>query len=383
MLLKLLQTFFVLIGLLFFTGIVGLYVLLMGGIHFRGLLVVVPLCLFVLFICIIFNWLSTKKRKIWLAGILGISLCLALVEPLQHYYKISIPTVDAEIDVSAYEPFTESNQVMKLDTKASLQLVEPLPRLDGATAMYPLYAAFVEVTYPKGDYPYYDSRVMVSRTPEAYQNLISGDVDLIFVAAPSESQKRQAEMQGLTFHMIPIGREAFVFFVNHKNTVENLTLGQVQQIYAGQITNWQEVSGKNDVIRAFQRPADSGSQTALEKIMGDTPIMEAPAENVATGMGGIIHEVSQYRNYKNVIGYTFRFYSTEMVNNKDIKLLSIDGISPTRENIRNGTYPLVSEFYAVTAGTDNSNVKKFIDWIVSEEGQALVEKVGYVSVEIN
>lgn len=383
MLLKLLQTFFVLIGLLFFMGIVGLYVLLMGGIHFRGLLVVVPLCLFVLFICIIFNWLSTKKRKIWLAGIMGISLCLALVEPLQHYYKISIPTVDAEIDVSAYQPFTESNQVMKLDRKASLQLVEPLPRLDGATAMYPLYAAFVEATYPKGDYPYYDSRVMVSRTPEAYQNLISGDVDLIFVAAPSESQKRQAEMQGLTFHMIPIGREAFVFFVNHKNTVENLTLGQVQQIYAGQITNWQEVGGKNDVIRAFQRPADSGSQTALEKIMGDTPIMEAPAENVATGMGGIIHEVSQYRNYKNAIGYTFRFYSTEMVNNKDIKLLSIDGIEPTRENIRNGTYPLVSEFYAVTAGTDNSNVKKFIDWIVSEEGQALVEKVGYVSVEIN
>ncbi len=75
-------------------------------------------------------------------------------------------------------------------------------------------------------------------------------------------------MQGLTFHMIPIGREAFVFFVNHKNTVENLTLGQVQQIYAGKITNWQEVGGKNDAIRAFQRPADSGSQTALEKNYG-------------------------------------------------------------------------------------------------------------------
>lgn len=109
--------------------------------------------------------------------------------------------------------------------------------------------------------------------------------------------------------------------------------------------------------------------------------MEAPAENVATGMGGIIHEVSQYRNYKNAIGYTFRYYSTEMVGNNEIQLLSIDGVEPTKENIRNGTYPLISEFYAVTAGTDNPNVKQFIDWIVSPEGQALVEKVGYVPVE--
>ncbi|MFJ7913712.1 MULTISPECIES: substrate-binding domain-containing protein [unclassified Lysinibacillus] len=138
-------------------------------------------------------------------------------------------------------------------------------------------------------------------------------------------------MEGLTFDMTPIGREAFVFFVNHKNSVENLSLEQLKQIYAGKITNWHEVGGENAAIRAFQRPADSGSQTALERMMGDIPIMEAPAENVATGMGGSIHEVSQYRNYKNAIGYTFRFYSTEMVNNHEIKLLSIDGIAPTRK----------------------------------------------------
>ncbi|WP_232733266.1 PstS family phosphate ABC transporter substrate-binding protein [Lysinibacillus xylanilyticus] len=378
---KVLQSLFVLIGLLFFTGVVALYVTFSGGLHFSGLLLTIPLCIFVLFVSLIFNWLTTTERKIWLAGVMGIALLIASIKPIQHYYKLSIPTVDAEISVSVYQPFTEQNKVVKSDSKASLQLVEPLPRLDGATAMYPLYAAFVEATYPKGNYPYDRSKVMVSRTPEAYQNLISGDVDLIFVAAPSESQKRQAEMKGLTFNMTPIGREAFVFFVNHKNSVENLSLKQFKQIYAGKITNWQEVGGENAAIRAFQRPADSGSQTALESIMGDTPIMEAPAENVATGMGGIINEVSQYRNYKNAIGYTFRFYSTEMVNNKEIRLLSIDGIAPTKENIRNGTYPLVSEFYAVTAGTDNPNVKKFIDWIVSDEGQALIEKVGYVRVE--
>lgn len=378
---KFFQTIFVFINLVFFTGVIALTLSLNGAFYYLNLLFVIAISLFLLFVCLIFDLFKTKKRKVWFASIVGVALLLTSIAPLQHHYKMSIATVDAEIEVSTYQPFTAQNKVVKNNKKASLQLEEPLPRLDGATAMYPLYAAFVEATYPKKDYYYANSEVKVSRTPEAYQNLIEGDVDIIFAAAPSDSQVKYAEINGLTFDMTPIGREAFVFFVHHKNRVENLSVDQVKQIYAGEITNWRDVGGDNDTIRAFQRPADSGSQSTLEKLMGDTPIMEAPAEDVASGMGGIIHEVSQYRNYKNAIGYTFRYYSTEMVGNKEIQLLSIDGIEPTKENIRNGTYPLTSEFYAVTTGTENPNVQKFIDWIVSPEGQALVEKVGYVPVE--
>ncbi|MGN4125940.1 PstS family phosphate ABC transporter substrate-binding protein [Lysinibacillus sphaericus] len=376
---KIMQTLLVFICLLFFTGIVAVITLLNGLMYYKGLLLVVPISLFLLFTCLIFEWFTTKKRKAWFAGIIGVALVIASIAPIQYHYKMKIPTVDAEIDVFAYEPFVSQNKVVK--AQASLQLEEPVPHIDGATAMYPLYAAFVEATYPKKSYPPYESEVMVNRTPVAYHHLIEGDVDLIFAAAPSESQQKRAEMRGLTLDMVPIGREAFVFFVHHKNNVDNLTLEQVKRIYAGEITNWREVGGDNIAIRAFQRPADSGSQTTLEKIMEDTPIMEAPTEDVASGMGDIIHEVSKYRNYKNAIGYTFRYYSTNMVGNKEIKLLSIDGVAPTKGNIRNGTYPLTSEFYAVTVGTDNPNVTRFVDWIVSEEGQTLVDKVGYVPVE--
>ncbi len=376
---KIMQTLFVFICLLFFTGIVAVITLLNGLMYYKGLLLVVPISLFLLFTCLIFEWFTTKKRKAWFAGIIGVALVIASIAPIQYHYKMKMPTVDAEFDVFAYEPFVSQNKVVK--SQASLQLEEPVPHIDGATAMYPLYAAFVEATYPKKSYPPYESEVMVNRTPVAYHHLIEGDVDLIFAAAPSESQQKRAEMRGLTLDMVPIGREAFVFFVHHKNNVDNLTLEQVKRIYAGEITNWREVGGDNIAIRAFQRPADSGSQTTLEKIMEDTPIMEAPTEDVASGMGDIIHEVSKYRNYKNAIGYTFRYYSTNMVGNKEIKLLSIDGVAPTKGNIRNGTYPLTSEFYAVTVGTDNPNVTRFVDWIVSEEGQTLVDKVGYVPVE--
>lgn len=380
---KIIESIYVLIGLLFLSGIIGFFVLLTGGMHYISLLVVVPICLFLLYVCQSFGWLTTRKRKGWFAGIVGAALIFASIAPIQYHYKMSIPTVDAEVEIYEYEPFAVDNKVITPDTEVSLKMTQPLPRLDGATAMYPLYSAFAQATYPEKTYFPYDSEVMVNKTPEAYHNLIYGKADLIFAAAPSESQKNIAEMEGLTLNMTPIGREAFVFFVHHKNSVDNLTLEQVKQIYAGKITNWREVGGDNDTIRAFQRPADSGSQSTLEKIMGDTPIMEAPAEDIATGMGGIIHEVSQYRNYKNAIGYTFRYYSTEMVGNEEIKLLSIDGVAPTKENIRNGTYPLTSEFYAVTAGTENPNVQVFIDWITSSEGQALVEKVGYVPVENN
>ena len=380
---KLLQIVSVLIALSFVTFIVSFILILSGHLHLMGLVWTISACLFVLIVCYLFNWLNTKKKKGWLMSIMGVALLLAAIKPLHHYYKMSIPTVDAEIDVFAYEPFSSNNKVITPDTKASLQLTQPLPRLDGATAMYPLYAAFVEATYPKNSYSPYESIVKVSRTPEAYQNLIAGDTDIIFAAAPSTSQEWLAENKGLTFKMTPIGREAFVFFVHAKNSIDHLTLEQVKQIYAGDITNWREVGGEDAAIRAFQRPADSGSQTALEKMMGNQPIMEAPTEDIASGMGGIIREVSKYRNYKNALGYTFRYYSTEMVNNKEIKLLSIDGVAPTKENIQNGTYPLIAEFYAVTAGTENSNAQKLIDWICSDEGQAMIEKVGYVPVEKN
>lgn len=70
-----------------------------------------------------------------------------------------------------------------------------------------------------------------------------------------------------------------------------------------------------------------------------------------------------------------------MTQNNEIKLLAIDGVEPTIKTIRSEDYPLTSEFYAVTAGSDNPNVQPFIDWMLSVEGQELVERTGFVSVK--
>ena len=378
---KIIGVIFGTFALLFFglpLGFIGLLTLHMTYLYF---LVEMVLIIYLLVVLKVFGFFNTK-RIMQIVGILvGIIVISTGIPVAKQLYEDNINTVSSEVNIYEYQPFHDDSLVVKMDEEATLKLEDHLPILDGATAMYPLYAAFVQATYPENQNYLQDETVMVSTTPYAYDNLFQGKAEMIFVAGPSEVQRKTAENKGLKLEMTPIGREAFVFFVNKKNPIDSLTLDQIRGIYSGEITNWSQVGGNDEDIRAFQRPQDSGSQTALQYLMGDTPIMDAPTDDVVSGMGGIINEVAQYKNYKNAIGYTFRYYSTEMVGNDEIKLLAIDGIEPTKENIRNDRYPIISEFYAITAGTENLNVDKLLQWILSPQGQQLVEKVGYVPVK--
>ena len=117
--------------------------------------------------------------------------------------------------------------------------------------------------------------------------------------------------------------------------------------------------------------------------MDNVPIMNPRRENVHQGMGGIINQVADYRNFSNAIGYSFLFFSTEMVKNDQIKLLSIDGIYPSIETIQNGSYPFSNNFYAIYIDNDekNENIELFIEWILSDQGQYLVRGTGYVPLK--
>ena len=95
-------------------------------------------------------------------------------------------------------------------------------------------------------------------------------------------------------------------------------------------------------------------------------------------MGGVLSCVAEYRNYSSAIGYSFRFFAAGMRPNENLALLSVDRIAPTGENILTGAYHFTVDVYAVTAGTQNENAGKLIDWIVSPQGQGAVEQCGYV-----
>ena len=343
--------------------------------------------------------LGARAKRYLCYGVLAVCAgCAAWIGA--GLWRDSLATVDdRELLLRDYEPFREDSRLAALDEPASLHFDSPYDlRLDGATALYPVYAAFVQAVYPEVwpesgieiEYSPYDiqgSTVLCTGTIEAYDRLITGQTDMIFAAAPSQDQLDRAAERGVELRLTPIGREAFVFFVNSRNPVTGLTVEEVRGIYAGQITNWSEVGGRRESIRPFQRAENSGSQSALERLMDGLPLREPEEEDRISAMDGIIREVASYRNYRNAIGFSFRFYAEEMVQSGDIRLLALDGVEPTRETIRNGSYPIASDFYAVTAAPAgdetplaqrNGAAAAFLDWILSEQGQALIERTGYV-----
>lgn len=330
-------------------------------------------------ICVFFTK-KARALKLW-----GISLavyalvCIGFIGYEMYDSSITVDTAP-NINVREYLPFDENSKIVTLDKEASLRLTGELPIVDGAAAVFPVYSAFVNATYPD-TVQLYDGVFEYNNTSNGYYFLADKMTDIFFGAYPSEHQIQVAEEMGTEFVYTPIGSEAFVFFVHKDNPVDSLTTEQVKMIYSGQIRNWKEVGGKDEPIAAYQRNEGSGSQSMLARFMGDTPIMEAPTEMVNDFMSGIIERVADYRSKTGSIGFSFRYYVEGIIQNPDIKVLRIDGVAPTVENIQNGTYPIVTPLYAVTwEGNDNENVEKLIQWVLSEEGQQIIEKTGYAGI---
>lgn len=286
-------------------------------------------------------------------------------------------------DLTLYSPFEEDTLAATLEEEAALHLAGELPVLDGATALYPLYAAFAQAVYEEEDYAagLTEGTVRCTNTANAYEAVVSGEADIIFVAGPSEKQKQAAADAGAELVLTPIGREAFVFIVGKSNPVEGLSYQQIRNIYSGKTAHWRTLGWEEGgSIIAFQRPEGSGSQSGLQRVMGDMPVV-APQplpDKSLVGSNSLMQQVSVWwKGVQPALGYSYRYYAQTMYANPDTKLLAIDGYSPTEENIRSGDYPFVNNFYAVTNGEPTRKAKQLIDWICGEQGQELIVKTGY------
>lgn len=335
-------------------------------------------------------------------------------EVLKAKYE-SLP-FNEEVDYKFYEnlPFAKDNKLVKLEEEPLLSFwdVETTPRLDGATAFYPIYASVAENCYnglrneiaenelyfgeDDGDdnirlyIPYNLSEnpvinrcaelINCTQTTRAYNGLADGKSDIVFAFEPSKEQIAYAAEKGVEFELKPIGYDAFCFFVNKQNPVDSLTLKQVQDIYSGKILNWKQVGGQNKRVFPFTRPKNSGSQTIMENlVMKDVAInTRFEAKEVRT-MGQIINVVDGYLNTPAAIGYTFMYYSSFMVTAESIKYIAIDGVAPSSETVKTGAYIFSAPFYAVTAkGRETKETSELVDWLTGQQGQRLIEQCGYV-----
>ncbi len=305
----------------------------------------------------------------------------------------------SSIDLYPYDVTNKDNILVTLQEPAAFSITDPLemPILDGAEAAYPVYSAFANACYvniaeiqEKAQESDSDAVMPIhfQNTIYAYEDLLHGDIDIFFGARPSEAQLQMAKDAGVELKLTPIGKEAFVFFVNENNPVDNLSSEQLRNIYSDKIKNWRKVGGKNLKILAFQRPENSGSQTMMEYFMGDTPLKE-PLQAKEPTMGGVVRKIANYENSASALGYSFRYYTTIMMMNSGedvsgIKLLAMDGVYPDTETIRSGEYPYTTQLYAITT-TDRmkakSTIEPFLEWMIGPQGQQLVSDTGYVAVD--
>jgi phosphate transport system substrate-binding protein len=334
---------------------------------------------------------ALKKRRAkadrGLCACCAAALLLCATAGYQHYERgvmtitrsEDAERVSDEVDLSLYRPFEEGNWLETMQEAPTVTIDEDYPRMDGATAAYPVYGAMAQAIYKGLDENTISEYVRCTKTIEAYGRLTDGEIDIFFGAQPSSRQSEAALAKGVEFDLTPIAKEAFVFFVNGENQVSDLTVDQIRDIYRKKITNWRDVGGANERIIPFQRPEGSGSQTIMQSRVMDGLELPPPMwEEYAAGMGGIISHVAEYRNYSSAIGYSFRYFAQGMKPNDGIKLLAVGGVAPTAENIKSGAYPFTIDVYAVTAGHVRGSVAKLIGWILSDQGQDFIERCGYV-----
>ena len=184
----------------------------------------------------------------------------------------------------------------------------------------------------------------------------------------ASSRELKAGEPDLTRHLL--ARDAIAVIVHKDNQVAGLTKGQIRDIFAGGITNWEEVGGKDQAIHVAAREEGSGTRSTFEGlVMGDERVTKGAILESSNGMLRLV-----------VAGDTqaISFVSYGYVDSS-VKALAIDGVELTAENAKGGTYPLVRPLYFLTRGGPEGLVKEFIDFCLGVEGQSIVEQEGYLS----
>jgi phosphate transport system substrate-binding protein len=168
-----------------------------------------------------------------------------------------------------------------------------------------------------------------------------------------------------------VAHDALIPVVHPKNKVTNLSIDQLSQIYQGKITNWKEVGGENLKIVVISRDSSSGTFESWDHFIMKKAKVTPRAQMMASN-GAIVTAIA---NNRYAIGYLGMGYI-----NKSVKPLHVNGVMGSAKTVLSKQYPLARELYMYTNGEPAGEIAKFINFVKSDSGQNLVEKVGFVPV---
>jgi phosphate transport system substrate-binding protein len=208
--------------------------------------------------------------------------------------------------------------------------------------------------------------------------LINGTTDIANSSRPikqTEIEKLKARYNTLGVE-IPCAKDGITIFLNESNKVKELTLKQLSDIYQARVTNWKQVGGDDAPIKLYGRENSSGTYAFFkdEVIKGDY----AASCQTLPGTAAVVNAV---KKDKNGIGYGGAAYAQGVKHcfvKKDDKT---PGIVPTPETIAKNQYPITRYLYIYLRNRPAGETKKYIDWILSPEGQKIITEVGYFPVK--
>ena len=198
------------------------------------------------------------------------------------------------------------------------------------------------------------------------------------IGMASRELKEEEKGMGLTEHVI--AHEGIAVITNPKNEVKELDIESLKKIFNGEINNWKQVGGADETIIVVSREAGSGTRAAFDELVGleqengDTKLSTVtPEALIADGNGSIRQNIA---GKENAIGYLSLGYLDDSVTG-----IKIDGIEPTTENVISGDYKISRPFLMLTKGEVKDTAKAYMDFVMSEKGQAIIEKEGAVRVD--
>lgn len=207
--------------------------------------------------------------------------------------------------------------------------------------------------------------------------LIDGQVDIATASRQIDANETEAaKAKGINPVENAIAYDGITVVVNPANSVSSLTFDQLRGIYNGSISNWKDVGGTDAPIAVISRDSSSGTYKDFQKdvLLGDNYRPDALTQPAT---GSVVTEASQNPNAIGYIGFAYL--------DKTVKALSLNKgtgfVVPTAEGILNGSYPLSRSLYFYTNGEPSGPTKEFIDFVLSEKGQNVVNTVGYIPIK--
>ncbi len=208
--------------------------------------------------------------------------------------------------------------------------------------------------------------------------LINGTTDIANSSRPIKSSEREKLKQRYnTLGVeVKVARDGLSLYLNETNSIKELSLSQIKDIYTGKINNWKQIGGQDAKIILYGRENSSGTYVYFK----DNVLEGADFTSTMQSLPGTAAVVNAVSKDKNSIGFGGAAYA------KGVKYVAVKkdagspAYEPTEANVRNGNYPISRFLFMYLRSKPTGAVKKYIDWILSNDGQKVVVETGYFPI---